>query len=526
MNDVHYSQDPHPTELEEEFDFCVVGSGASGAVVANTLVAAGRRVLLLERGPFLPEQATELEHGLAAADLAFVPGVAGLELRGRPWTTCNVGGGTVFYAGVSFRARRADFAATPYFSTSDLPIDWPFDYETLAPYYDAIEQRQGVTSSDGDPLHPDARCPTHCLSPFPKTSQAERLFVAAERRGLRPFETPLALLTRAMNDREACVRSTPCDEFRCPVGAKGDAYTVFLRPMLHDKQLRLFAGFAVTRLLRSTKAERVDGVEGVSLATRRRYRFRAKNFVLAGNAIQSAAVLLRSGDRWEPSGIGNRYDMVGRGLCMKLSRYCLGVPRDFKNLVPYHGPFSTFAISDYYVDPACPEGMGGMIYENHIAEFERRGEMLLEVLLADCPRRRNRVRLSTATCELGMPRVVIDYETSSSDERRLNWLTDRAAELLRDAGQPDIQFIESDYAAGSGHLHGTCRAGSDIRTSVVDVNGRVHGMENLFVADGGFIPFPTGVNPTLTIQANALRIAHQMLGRPTIRPDLVVSGVA
>lgn len=61
---------------------------------------------------------------------------------------------------------------------------------------------------------------------------------------------------------------------------------------------------------------------------------------------------------------------------------------------------------------------------------------------------------------------------------------------------------------GSTHLHGTCRAGDDARTSIVDANGRVHSLDNVYVADGSYMPYPGGLNPTLTIQANALRIAR------------------
>jgi paromamine 6'-oxidase/6'''-hydroxyneomycin C oxidase/2'-deamino-2'-hydroxyparomamine 6'-oxidase len=241
-------------------------------------------------------------------------------------------------------------------------------------------------------------------------------------------------------------------------------------------------------------------------------RFRANTFLVAGNAIQSSALLLRSADRWQRTGLGNSHDMVGRGLCMKLSRYCYAEIPGLAAAAPHRGPFSTFAVMDFYLNGDCPAGLGGVVYENHLEQMESASSALLEVLLADTPRMRNRVYLSNVTDHCGIPRIVIDYETAPTDTRRLDWVTARASELLYDAGARDVKRVESMYEHGSCHLHGGCRAGRDPRTSVVDPDGRVHGVDNLYVIDGGYMPSPTGVNPTLTIQSTAYKLVSQMIG--------------
>jgi paromamine 6'-oxidase/6'''-hydroxyneomycin C oxidase/2'-deamino-2'-hydroxyparomamine 6'-oxidase len=103
---------------------------------------------------------------------------------------------------------------------------------------------------------------------------------------------------------------------------------------------------------------------------------------------------------------------------------------------------------------------------------------------------------------------MIDYTTDPRDAARLAYMVQRSTDWLKAAGATDIQHERSNFTMGSTHLHGTCRAGNDARTSVVDANGRVHSLDNVYVADGSYMPYPGGLNPTLTIQANALRISR------------------
>lgn len=108
----------------------------------------------------------------------------------------------------------------------------------------------------------------------------------------------------------------------------------------------------------------------------------------------------------------------------------------------------------------------------------------------------------------GLPQIMIDYTTDPRDTARLAYMLQRSADWLKAVGANAIQHAPSNFAMGSTHLHGTCRAGDDARTSVVDANGRVHSLDNVYVADGSYMPYPGGLNPTLTIQANAFRIAR------------------
>ena len=135
----------------------------------------------------------------------------------------------------------------------------------------------------------------------------------------------------------------------------------------------------------------------------------------------------------------------------------------------------------------------------------------LECLVADEPVHRNRVMLSSDTDDLGIPRIILDYQAHPRDIVRLEYMVERSKEILKEAGCKWIKRENSGWQQGSGHLHGTCRAGKDPRKSVLDSNSKVHTVNNLYVIDGSFMPYPGSVNPTLTIQAHALRAARKLI---------------
>lgn len=499
---------------DRTYDVCIVGSGAAGSVVAWYCASQGLDVLILERGEF--PQGRTFDQIMEASEPAFARDAKGCwSLTGYPWTSCSVGGGTVFYGGASFRLRAIDFDASAHMGDGDLPVTWPYDYADLDPYYTTIERTLGVSGDNGigDPTFPGPTT-VHHLPPVTASYPAERLAEAGRRLGLRGFPTPLAVLTRAVGDRSACQADAPCMNRQCKYDAKGDAWTVFLKELLRQPNVTLLAGHAVARLVRR-ESSKVDHAEVFHTSHHRELRrFRARAFVLAGNAIQSAALLLRSADRWTKAGLGNSSGLVGQGLCFKLSENVEGYLMDDRLPSSSHnGPFSTIAFTDYYASTDSPAGLGGLIYENRPeirAPMREAGRVVrVECLLADQPTRENCVRLSSQSGPIGLPYVVLDYRSHPRDAARLEYLVERATELLRATGASYVRRIPTGYEGGSCHFHGTVRGGGDRVTSVADASGRLHDLDNLYIADGGFFPFPGAVNPTLTIQAHALRTAER-----------------
>ena len=367
------------------------------------------------------------------------------------------------------------------------------------------------------PVHPRDTIFLLC----PRVDPATRLAAAGLQIGLKGFPTPLAVLTKPRADRKECQEVAPCMNRRCESGAKGDVWTVFLKDLLEQPNVTLLSHHAVERLVRSGPS-RVKHAEVLSLEGQgKRRRYRARAFVLAGNAIQSAALLLRSADRYTRSGLGNNSDLVGRGLCFKLSEIVEGYLTEANIPETNHrGPFSTITFTDYYVSLEAPSGLGGLIYENRPeigGPMREAGRIIrVECLLADQPVRENRVRLSSQKTSIGFPYVVLDYRTHPRDGARLEYMVERATELIHATGAKFIRRIPTGYEGGSCHFHGTLRGGDDPQTSVTDSTGRLHDLDNVYVADGAFFPFPGAVNPTLTIQAHALRVAEIAIG-PSLR---------
>lgn len=494
------------------WDVCIVGSGASGAVAAEQVAAAGLSVVVLEEGPRLG-RATTYDELRAATEPALVRGADGAWVpAGNAYTVRALGGGTVFYAGISFRYRDVDFDASRYV-TGDLDPRWPITAAEMAPWYDAVEARLGVAREQGaDPLEPPGAPPP--LPPHRPSPRGQVLRTAGETMGWRPYPTPLAINSIPDRTRPMCVRIGACTERRCPVGAKADVLDRVLDPLVDVDGVVVRTGAKVVRLVQSAP-DRVSAVEWLDLRSRRRMHTRARTFLLAANAVQSAALLLRSSSRWAPAGLGNSSGLVGRGLSFKVSGYSEGRLRApvarAHGAEDRNGMHSTVAFSDLYLDRSCPTGLGGLLYEaNPVVDDPDEGSRTLRVhyLAGDQPMSGNRVLLANGTDGHGLPRIAMDYRTHPTDARRLDHLAAGADELLRSAHATDVHRTASPYRTGSSHLHGTCRAGTDPRTSVADPHGRLHDLANVHVVDGGYLPFAGGVNPTLTIQANAMRISQ------------------
>ncbi|ABD12715.1 hypothetical protein CcI156_15050 [Frankia sp. CcI156] len=513
-----YGPAPTPQELADEYDICVVGSGAAGSVVAWLLARAGLSVAVVEQGGFVTDE-DSYDDVLAAGESAWVRQENGTWAKvGSPWTTCNVGGGTLFFGGVLFRHRPLDFDPETVLGRADLPLRWPLEPAELTDYYDAVEDLIGVAGvADGDPSLP-VRSRPYPLPPVATTAEGRRLTEAARSMGWAPFPTPLGVNSIEYRGRPVCAADAPCISRRCPIHAKGDALDRFLRPAM-AAGARLFTGLKAEALLGDARRD-ATALRCVRMPDGERVVLRARHFVLCANAVQTAALLLRSTTVRHPAGLGNSHDMVGRGLCFKIGEYLVGYCHEptsapARSRLMGLGPISTCCVTDLYQDPAAPGGLGGLLYENRPERTYRLRDtehlLRIEALVPDEPQPGNRVRLGPGTDAHGVPDVLMDYQAHPRDLARSEYMLGQGEALLRAAGCDVIVREASGWALGSGHLHGTCRMGEDPATSVTGPDGRLHDADNVFVADGGLLPFPGGVNPTLTIQALALRVAHRLL---------------
>jgi choline dehydrogenase-like flavoprotein len=137
------------------------------------------------------------------------------------------------------------------------------------------------------------------------------------------------------------------------------------------------------------------------------------------------------------------------------------------------------------------------------------------MVLHDMPQHDNRVELDDNVKDAwGLPVARITLKTHPNDLAQGRWVIDRNAEILEAAGAKKAYRVYPERVTGNcSHQHSTTRMGDDPDTSVLNKYCQAHEVDNLFVVDGGPFPTATGANPTLTIMANAWRVAENILHR-------------
>lgn len=522
----------------EGYDAIVVGSGFGGAMTAHALLESGARVLMLERGDWAargPEFWDDVR-GFFQLTPAYTREtryeVQQKRRRGGEWKreaegiVACVGGPSLYYGGASFRFRAEDFLGAPEI-VGDSGARWPIDYAELEPFYTRAERLLGIAGRAGDDPTEPPRSGPYPAPPAPLTPISARIAAAAERLGLHPFRVPLAL--NGGGDGPACVACITCDGYACAIGAKNDLSTRLLEPdQRHGLEVR--PNLVVTRLVE--EGGRIVAVEGVDRRTGTTHRFEGDRVILAAGALASPHLLLASGlEQLNPAG-----SMVGRNLMRHCNAFVYGIfasPPD-----PGRRHHKQVAIHDFYLgDPAsadAPAGKlgnlqqvmtpqtgaalrwthglrGAMTMQRALAPLIRLGTRHLtglQVIAEDQPRAENRVTVDWERRDrFGLPVPVVTHEYTERDRRARAALVTRATQVLLEAGAwRTFPYMVTTFS----HAVGTVRMGSDPATAPLDELCRFRGVENLYVIDGSFMPTAGGVNPSLTIAANALRVAASL----------------
>jgi choline dehydrogenase-like flavoprotein len=492
--------EPEPTV---ECDIAVIGSGMGGATLAYALRDSGARVLLVDRGDFLPREwenwspdavhrrgrYRNAEAWFDAAGGSFAPGVH-----------YYVGGNTKVYGACLPRFREADFGPIEHPDGVSLP--WPRSYAELDPFYAEAERLYLVHGEAGtDPTDPWRSSEF----PFPPLDHEPSIAALAESfrdQGLRPFAMP-AGVDRRPGGR--CVRCRTCDGFPCMVDAKADADVCAVRPALRAG-VRLLPRARVTRLELDATGRRVAAARAT--ADGRDVRLRAERFVLACGAVNTAALLLSSGD--EVGGVANRSGQVGRNYMVHNSTFMVGVDPRRRNDVRFQ---KTLGLNDWYLSGPSGRPLGNVQMLGKLQgpmikparpwvplpllDYMTAHSVDVYVSSEDVPSPESFVSVQNG-------RIVVSWKpTNLSSHAELVRGTKR---LLRRAGYP-LVFSERMSIATNSHQCGTAVMGEDPVSSVTDPLGRTHDVENLWIADSSTFPSSAAVNPALTIAALALRVA-------------------
>lgn len=503
------------------YDAIVVGSGFGAAFAALPLVRAGARVLMLERGPWVPRGPWNWEadgtFDLTPYKSREVPYrvVAGGMSPLMDACSC-VGGASVFFGGVALRLRAADFEA--HGEAARTGATWPLRYADLEPYYARAEEILDVAGVAGaDPSEPPRSGP-YPQAPAPLSPTSQLIAEAGRSLGLRPFPLPLAL-NYAHRARPACQACTTCDTFACAVSAKNDVATAVL-PELLRRGLELRPRTIVTGLRQ--QGGRVVEIEAVDMAVRRRLTLRAGLVLLGAGALSSPHLILASGlAARNPAG-----EAVGRHLTRHCAAIVYGLFRGlpdgglvFHKQVGFHDANSD---SSGPGDPDRPLGSIQQVQSPPVGLIRARLRLNLDgwvprlvkhatgllVLAEDQPRAENRLTLDWSRIDgFGLPQLVVAYRHSRRDAQARDALLRRAHAVLREAGA--FLFYRHEVRTFS-HAAGTVRFGDDERSAPLDPSCRFRGVENLFVVDASVMPTAGGVNPSLTIAANALRVGERL----------------
>jgi choline dehydrogenase-like flavoprotein len=524
----------------EPADVLIVGAGASGGVVAKRLAEAGFDVVCLEQGEWHDKgeyRGIHLDWELTARkQWATSPNIRGLpedypiveeDSPISPLMFSGVGGSMLIFAGAWPRMLPSDFRVR---SLDGIADDWPLTYDELLPYFHRTDRDFGVSGLAGDPAYPpeDVEPP---LPPLPIGAAGMKVARAHNRLGWHWWPEFNSILSAPYDGRRPCVQRSTCQS-GCNEGAKASTDLTHW-PKAIALGAKLITGARVRRIETNerglaTGATWIDGRGTEHLQP-------ARVVVLAANAVGTPRLLLMSADSRHPDGLANSSGLVGRRLMMHPFANVAGLFDE--PLMSWQGQFGDLIESlEFYetdeqrgfvrgarwalaptggpLNTALPSRAGNQVWgpDHHLHVRSHLGHGANWGLFGeDLPDEENRVSVSdTVTDAFGIPAPEIHYRISENSRRMLDFNIERATESLKEAGAHTIE-VDRLMRYSGWHLLGTARMGDDPETSVLDRWNRTHDVPNLYVVDGSCFVTSSGVNPTSTIVALALRAAEHMV---------------
>jgi choline dehydrogenase-like flavoprotein len=531
-------------------DVCIIGAGASGATAAKVLAEAGMGVVGLERGPwrrretFGGDELANINRYNLWPDPLLDPRTARTTKNEKAHVELfcpvpqMVGGGTVHWQGWLPRFTPEDFRLRTLVGElkGATLADWPIGYDEIEPYYSRVEWAFGVSGKAGANKFEGPRSRDYPCPPLPVSRYAEKFYKGCSALGWNSFPTPQAALSRAFNGRKPTVVSAFAQQHGDPTGTRSSALNVFipdavktgrfdLRPDCFVRELTLDpAGKVKSAIYQDMDGDLVEQEAGA--------------FILACGAVESARLLLLSKSGRFPNGLANGSDLVGRNVTFHEYSAAVGLFDDPIFAWAGGGYVSASTFQFYNHDLARGHVSGGHIAcagvgiplpinwrlpdapawgaaakKNDRDNFNH--SMAVAMVLHDMPQHDNRIDLDDEVTDAwGLPVARVTLTPHENDLKQGRFLIDRAGEILEAAGSKRVQKVYAQRITGNcSHQHGTARMGDDPAASVLDRWCRAHEVDNLYAVDGSPFPTGTGANPTLTIMANAWRVADRIVRR-------------
>lgn len=549
------------TDEALECDVLVIGSGAGGGPLAFSLAKSGLEVIVLEKGPRHPRTAYAHDEIAIHRRGFFTPSIDRdphtVVTRHSPqaqrtdlgWIASCVGGGTAHMGAYLYRFHPDDFRMRSRFGGGNFGdplleelVDWPYDYDDLEPFYDLAEREVGVAGLAGSNPLEGFRSASYPLPPLDSHPVAAALEQAIRGRGGHPFPTPRAINSRPYQGRPACEYCQVCASYGCPVGARGSTQEALLPRAEATGRCRVIADAMVHQVTIDSEGRTNGCIFTDHLGQQRRVR--ARFVCICCSAVESARLLLLSSSNRFPNGLANSSGQVGKHL--QFHGVSMGAAMIRRDRLPddvgkvWH-PFLGRSMMDHYFLPegVSPLAKGGLLRFSIVPpnpietaeayafaqrplvwgqqlrdQLRSRYESFLgigfEVFHDFLPNTGTFMQLDPEVRDgWDLPVARIHLDLPDHHRRVGQWVTDRAFEILADLG---AESFHSQSVGGTSRylVHGTCRAGEDPRTSVLDAFCQTHDVPNLYVVDGSFMPTSGGASPTLTILANSFRVAEHL----------------
>ena len=523
------------TQPGDHYDAIIIGSGPGGGTVAAQLAKTGKRILLLERGDYLPRERENWNSEEVFGKGRYAVTETFYDLDDKPFTPelhYFVGGNSKVYGAALFRLMPQNFTGVRH--PEGVTPTWPISYDELEPYYVRAEHLYWVHGRHGEDPFAGPASQDYAYPPVVHAPRIQELSDGLTRLGLHPFHLPVGVNLAQNPDGSArhdsaCIRCDRIDGFPCLVSAKADAETVAVRPALAaHPNLRLLTNTTATRLLTDDTGHTVTGV-----VTRgsdgSRTTFTGDVVVLSAGSILSAALLLASANDRHPDGLANGSGVVGRHYMRHNNVALIAFSKERNDTVfqktlslnDFYGPSDRWEYpmgniqmlgksDDWQVKGQAPAALGW----GPAAAYGLVADRSLDFWLAseDLPLPDSRVTLTKD----GSVKLAVQPDNNAEGVKRLRHTFDS---MLTQLGLHSQSFERNLYlskamdVSATAHQAGTVRFGTDSADSALDVDCRAHEVDNLYVVDGAFMPSIGAVNPTLTIIANALRVSDRITER-------------
>ena len=488
------------------FDIIIIGSGAGGGTIARELASTGAKILIVERGDFIPQEDHNWNPASVWKDLRYRTTETWLDEAGRsfrPYTHYCVGGNTKFWGTVMYRLRPSDFKEVQH--AEGISPAWPIDYDALAPYYDRAEAMYEVHGEAGlDPTEGPRK--PYPFPPVPHSKVVGSIVEQLKAQGLHPSPLPLGL-------RENCVFCNTCNSFPCKIHAKSDADVCAVRPATASGNVTLWVNATARKLVTDSTGKKIDAVEierGGAVET-----VSAPLVIVSCGAVNSAALLLRSANHKHPNGLANSSGLAGKRYMAHLATMMQGFHPFRLNDTVFQ---KTVAINDFYLK--------GRRVKYPLGQIQSQGRthgVMAQTVVPQVPLWAYEMWVSRGVDWLAMtedlPRLENKVTIESNGQIRLHYrpnnvvahreLVDETTRILKELGFW-IVMKHSHKSKNTTHQCGTLVFGTNPAESVLDAYCRTHDVDNLFVVDASFFPSSAAVNPGLTIVAQAIRTADHI----------------